>query len=94
VENDRFEQGRWADDLSWIVGRLRHTAVEGGYWALEFGPDSAPEGGQVLLGRPHALRDARDGDLVRVEGTAQPLAVTIFMSGTPYELDAVEWVEA
>lgn len=82
----------WADDLSWIVGRLGHEEIEGGFWTLEFGTRDAPHGGRVVLGNPPALAQARPHTLVRVEGRAQPDRMGFWMAGTVYDVTAVQEV--
>jgi hypothetical protein len=87
LQNDQYA---WADDLSWIVGRLEFEPIEGGYWSLEFGDDDAPHGGRLVLGRPTLPAGAAEGSLVRVTGHPEPFGATIFMGGTPYVVESVE----
>ena len=84
----------WADDLGWIVGRLAHESIEGGFWTLQFGEDDAPYGGRVVLGNPPALAHARPGALVRVEGAPAPERMGFWMAGTIYDVTAVQELDA
>jgi hypothetical protein len=76
----------FADDLSWIVGRLEREEFEGGFWRLQFGTTDDPYGGEVVLGNPPALSGAHAGALVRVEGRPEPDAMSIWMAGTLYDV--------
>lgn len=76
----------FADDLTWVIGRLQRSSLEGGFWSLVFGGEDAPYGGRVVLGNPDSLSELTDGTVVRVEGRPMPDQIGISMAGTHYEV--------
>lgn len=77
-----------APDFSWVVGRLEWADFEGGFWVLRFGDDGAEHRGELVLGTPQKLKDARTGDLVRIQGSIAAEQFGFQMAGTRYDVEA------
>lgn len=86
------QPNEWAEDLSWVVGELRMEDLEGGFWTLHFGDQSAPHGGVLVLGNPPELQGFEPGQRVRLEGEVSEDQFSIFMAGTMYRVDRVKSV--
>lgn len=68
-----------------FVGTLDHIALEGGFWALR--TDSGER--YVLISIGDDLDDADQGRRVTVEGTPRQDRNTIYMWGTPLEVESI-----
>lgn len=79
-----------------LVGELSFVDLEGGFWQLTFGDESAQWGGRVVLGLPHQLHDQPmidSGEQVlraRVRGRAREEMMSIFMAGTMFDVANLE----
>src|SRR3990170_1709576 len=77
----------FAEDYSWVVGILRFTDVEGGFWQIQYKTNEEDAyDGHFVLGNPPIVSSYEDGDIVRIYG--KPLEIpNIYMAGTMYEVD-------
>lgn len=80
----------YAQDFSWVQGRLELNPVEGGFWQIRFGSQNAPHDGKFVLGNDPKLYQFEDGDLVKITGEISPQQVSIFQAGTMYEIISIE----
>lgn len=79
-----------APDYSWVIGELEYNPIEGGFWQIRFGNESAPYGGKFVLGKDPKLANFQSGDLVKITGKISLNQVSIFQAGTLYDLESID----
>lgn len=84
------EPQSYAQDFSWVKGRLERNPLEGGFWQVKFGDESVPYNGKFVLGNDSKLEEFESGDLVKITGRISPQQVSIYMSGTIYSITSIE----
>lgn len=84
------ESSTHAPDYSWVIGELEYNPIEGGFWQIRFGNESAPYGGKVVLGRDLRLANFKSGDLVKITGKISQDQVSIYQAGTLYDLESID----
>ena len=91
---DQLPKGTsFAEDYLWVVGVLRFTDVEGGFWQIQYRTNEEDAyDGHFVLGNPPIVSWYKDGDFVRIYG--KPLDTpNIYMAGTMYEVNFIEKVQ-
>jgi hypothetical protein len=80
-------------DHTRLTGRLVWSGLEGGHWQIEYvDPEDARAvaadryRGRFTLGRPKELADFKSGQWVELTGRVRPDAVSIYMTGTLYQV--------
>ena len=79
-----------ASDYSWVIGELEYNPVEGGFWQIRFGKENDPYRGKFVLGEDPKLSRFRHGDLVKITGKISQDQVSIYQSGTLYNLESID----
>lgn len=79
-----------APDYSWVIGRLEYNSIEGGFWQIRFGKENDPYNGKFVLGNQPQLSRFRHGDLVKITGKISQDQVSIYQSGTLYNLESID----
>lgn len=82
-------------DYSWVMGRLEHSNLEGGFWMIRYqARDDKPDeyGGHFVLrfhGKPPAAM--KDGAMVAIHGAVAKDVMGIQMAGTYYNVQRIQW---
>jgi hypothetical protein len=86
----------YANDYSWIQGRLRWVQVNGGAWIVRYAPlDQVDQyGGSMVLTRDARVDRLKEGDFVRIEGEVLSDRSTIFLGGPLYRIKEIALVQA
>lgn len=79
-----------APDYSWVIGRLGYNPIEGGFWQIRFGKENDSYHGKFVLGKHPKLSSFRHGDLVKITGKISEDQVSIYQSGTLYNLESID----
>lgn len=79
-----------APDYSWVIGRLEYNPVEGGFWQIRFDKENDSYHGKFILGNHPKLSPFRHGDLVKITGKISQDQVSIYQSGTLYNLESID----
>lgn len=77
----------FAPDFSWVKGKLEFNPIEGGFWQIRFGEETAPYGGKFVLGQDPKLNQFQEGDLVLIKGQIAKEQISIYMAGWLYEIE-------
>ena len=80
-----------APDYSWVIGRLEYNPIEGGFWQIRFGKEDNSYHGKFVLGNQPQLSPFRHGDLVKITGKISPNQISIYQSGTLYDLESIDF---
>lgn len=78
-----------APDYSWVIGELEYNPIEGGFWQIRFDKENDPYHGKFVLGNQPQLSRFRQGDLVKITGKISPNQISIYQSGTLYNLESI-----
>ena len=79
-----------AADYSWVIGRLEYSQIEGGFWAIDYQDVTDKFGGKFVLGKDPKLANFQTGDLVKITGKISQEQISIYQSGTLYDLESID----
>lgn len=93
VSVNRFsprEAPTYAPDYSWVIGRIEYNSTEGGFWQIRFGKENDPYHGKFVLGNQPKLSSFGHDNLVKITGKISPNQISIYQSGTLYDLESID----
>ena len=89
-QSPKDESYTHAPDYSWVTGQLQYQDIEGGFWTIDYQDATDKFGGKFVLGKDPRLASFKSGDYVKITGQISPNQVSIYQSGTLYNLEFID----